>query len=120
MEDSIMTTALRSSQNKVEAATSHQCRSVITTTPTLKVNDYLTARIEWCHRQATEALTTLEALEWYAEQNGLIDALIERDCSHDYQDLSTLRERYTRGLQDGKVLIQVAKTHISAYDLRRC
>ena len=119
MEDFIMTTALRSLQNKVEAATSHQCRSLITTTPTLKVNDYLTARIEWCHRQATEALTTLEAIEWYAEQNGLIDALIERDCSHDYQDTPTLRERYTRGLQDGKVLIQVAKAHSSAHNLQQ-
>jgi hypothetical protein len=114
MEDSTMTTALRSLQNKGEAAASHECRSVITTTPTLKVNDYLTARIEWCHRQATEALTTLEAIEWYAEQNGLIDALIERDCSHEYQDRPTLLGRYTRGLQDGKVLIRVAKSHISA------
>jgi hypothetical protein len=120
MEDFIMTTALRSLQNEAEAATSHQCRSLITFTQTLGVNDYLTARIEWCHRQATEALTTLEAIEWYAEQNGLIDALIERDCSHDYQDTPTLRERYTRGLQDGKVLIQVGKTHSSASNLRRC
>jgi hypothetical protein len=55
------------------------------------------------------ALTTLEAEEWYAEQNGLIDALIERDCTHQYQGRSALEERYSTGLKDGRVLIQVAK-----------
>jgi hypothetical protein len=105
-----MTRTLSGLLNQADGATSHQFPPSNTTTPTSEVNDYLTARIEWCHRQATEALTTLEAIEWYAEQNGLIDALIERDCSHDYQSTPTLRERYTRGLQDGRVLIQVAKT----------
>lgn len=112
-----MTTTLPGLQNQVHAATSHSSRSSITTTPS---NSYLIARIEWCHRQATEALTTLEAIEWYTEQNGLIDALIERDCSHDYQDRPTLRERYIRGLQDGRVLIQVAKTDSHAANLKQC
>ena len=114
-----MTTTLPGLQNQVPAATSHSSRPSITTTPS-EVNGYLIARIEWCHRRATEALSTLEAIEWYAEQNGLIDALIERDCSHDYQDTPTLLERYRRGLQDGRVLIQVAKTDSYAPNLQQC
>ena len=109
-----MTTTLAGLQNQVPAAASHSSRPSIATTPS-EANDYLIARIEWCHRRATQALTILEATEWYAEQNGLIDALIERDCSHDYQDTSTLGERYTRGLQDGRVLIQIGKTHNYAH-----
>ena len=99
-----MTTSLPGLLNQVNAAR-------------WKGNDCLIARIRWCHQQATEALTILEAVEWYAEQNGLIDALIERDCSHDYQDRPTLRERYTRGLQDGRVLSHVAKADSYAQNL---
>ena len=110
-----MTTTLRG-LNKVDPA----YRPDMPTKATSEVSDYLVSRIEWCHRQATEALTTLEAIEWYAEQNGLIDALIERDCSHDYQDTPTLLERYRRGLQDGRVLIQVAKTDSYAPNLQQC
>ena len=99
--------------NQVDAATSHPSRPSLNTTPTSEVNDGLIARIGWCHRQAIEALTTLEAEEWYAEQNGLIDALIERDGTHQYEDRPALQERYTRGLEDGSVLIQMAKKTLS-------
>jgi hypothetical protein len=113
MEDAIMTTTLSGLLNQGDAATSQPSRLSITTTSTSEVNDSLIARIGACHRQAMEALTTLEAEEWYAEQNGLIDALIERDWTHQYQDRPALRERYTRGLEDGRVIIQVAKKTLS-------
>lgn len=104
-----MTTTLAGLLNHVDAATSHPSPSRNTITPTSEVRAFLIARIGWCHGQAMEALTTLEAEEWYAEQNGLIDALIERDCTHEYEDTPALLERYTMGLRDGRVLIQVAK-----------
>ena len=107
-----MTTTLPGLLNQVDAATSHPPRQSITT-PSSDVNECLIARIGWCHRQAMEALTTLEAEGWYAEQNGLIDALIERECAHEYHNRPALRERYNRGLQDGRVLIQVAKKTLS-------
>ena len=53
--------------------------------------------------------------EWYSEQKGLIDALLERDCTPEYQGTPALRERYSRGLQDGRVLIQVAKIRPSCH-----
>jgi hypothetical protein len=113
MEDCIMTITLSGLQNQSHAGTSHPSRPSSTTTPTSGVNDSLIARIGFCHQQAIAALTTLEAEEWYAEQNGLIDALIERDCTHQYQGRPALEERYSRGLKDGRVLIQVAKQKLS-------
>jgi hypothetical protein len=102
-----MTTMRVDSRNQV--ATSRPSRATIQATPCAEVNACLIARIGWCHRQAMEASSTLEIEEWYAEQSGLIDALLERDCTHEYPQTATLRERYARGLQDGRVLIRVAK-----------
>jgi hypothetical protein len=113
MEDCIMTTTLFGLQNQSHAGTSHPSRPSSTTTPTSGANDSLIGRIGFCHQQAIVALTTLEAEEWYAEQNGLIDALIERDCTHQYQGRPALEERYSTGLKDGRVLIQVAKQKLS-------
>src|SRR5690242_13319051 len=86
-------------QDQVDEATSCPSCPSIGSTPTVEVNACLIARIGWCHRQAMEARTTLEVEEWYSEQKGLIDALLERDCSSEYQDTPALRERYGRGLQ---------------------
>jgi len=113
-----MTTTLSGLQNHSHAGTSHPSPPSSTATPTSKVNDSLMARIGFCHQQAIAAPTTLEAEEWYAEQNGLIDALIERDCTHQYQDRPALEERYSRGLKDGRVLIQVAKQKLSCRSCR--
>lgn len=101
--------------NQVDAATSRPFRPSIGPTCTAEVNACLIARIGWCHRQAMEARTTLEIEEWYSEQKGLIDALLERDCTPEYQGAPALRERYSRGLQDGRVLIQVAKIRPSCH-----
>ena len=101
--------------NQVDAATSRPSRPSTSSTPTAEVNACLIARIGWCHRQAMEARTTLEVEEWYSEQKGLIDALLERDCTSEYQGTPALRERYSRGLQDGRALIQVAKIRPSCH-----
>jgi hypothetical protein len=83
--------------NEVDAATSGPSCPSIGSTPTPEVNACLIARIGWCHRQAMEARTTLEVEEWYSEQKGLIDALLERDCTPEYQGTPALQERYRRG-----------------------
>jgi len=104
--------------NEVDAATSRPSRpsrASSVSTPTAEVNACLIARIGWCHLQAMEARTTLEVEEWYSEQKGLIDALLERDCTPEYRGTPALRERYSRGLQDGRVLIQVAKIRPSCH-----
>lgn len=79
------------------------------TTPTTRVDACLIARIGWCHRQAMNALTTEEMEEWWAEEQGLIDALLHRDCTYEYEGRPVLCERYVMGLADGGALIQTAK-----------
>ena len=111
MEDSM----LPDLHNQVDAATRCPSRPSVGFTPTAEVDACLIARIGWCHQQAMEARTTLEVEEWYSEQEGLIDALLERDCTPEYQGTPALRERYCRGLQDGRVLIQVAKIKPSCH-----
>lgn len=83
--------------------------SSFSTTSTMRVDACLIARIGWCHRQAMNALTTEEMEEWWAEEQGLIDALLHRDCTYEYEGRPVLCERYVMGLADGKALIQTAK-----------
>jgi len=108
-EDFIMTTMLPTLINQEDAASSHPSRSSIAPTATAKVNVCLIARIGWCHGQALKALTTREVEEWCAQKQGLIDALLQRDCTYEYQHNLVLLERYTMGLEDGRVLIQAAR-----------
>ena len=101
--------------DQVDADSSQTSHPSIAVTPCTEINGCLIARIGWCHRQAMEAFTTLEVEGWNTEQKGLIDALLERDGTHEYPDSSSLRERYARGLQDGRVLIQMAKIRPSCH-----
>jgi hypothetical protein len=110
-----MTTMSANALTQAEATAGHPSRPSIVATSCAEVNACLIARIGWCHQQAMEALTTLEAQGWYAEQKGLIDAFLERDYAHEYQGTFALQERYYRGLQDGRVLIQVAKIRPSCH-----
>ena len=110
-----MTTIVEDLRNLVAAATNRPCGGSIARTSCTQVNACLIARIGWCHRQAMEASTTLEIEKWHAEQKGLIDALLERDCTHEYPETIGLRARYARGLQDGRVLIQLAKIKPSCH-----
>jgi len=65
----------------------------------------LTARIDWCRRQSTQACAPLEIAEWRAEAEGLEDALLHRDRTSLYQQgPSCVFVRYVTGLQDGRAL----------------
>ena len=67
------------------------------------------SRIEWCRRQETQARTPLELEGWHAEEEGLCDALLNRDHTNQYQHGPLcVYGRYVFGLQDGEVLIRAA------------
>lgn len=83
--------------------------------PTTHMNACLIARIGWCHRQAMKALTGAEMEEWWAEKQGLIDALLHRDSTPEYEDRPLLRQRYAIGLEDGGVLIRTAMVRPSCH-----
>lgn len=64
------------------------------------------SRIEWCRLQRRGAVTRDEEEGWYAEEAGLIDALLGRDrtaITH-----PSLLERYKLGLEDGQALMHFA------------
>ena len=73
-----MTTLLPTVINQHDVKLPHTNRSSLASTTPPDVNACLMARIGWCHRQALKARTTLEVGEWYAEKQGLIDALLQR------------------------------------------
>lgn len=68
----------------------------------------LVARIEWCRRQRRQAPTQREVEGWCAEEEGLWDALLERDHTDQYRhSLPAVFERYAMGLEDGRALIRL-------------
>lgn len=73
------------------------------------IQDPINARIAWCRRQREQARTESEAEEWCAEEDGLRDALLNRNQADAYR-VSTIEvfRRYELGLRDGKALLQVA------------
>jgi hypothetical protein len=74
-------------------------------------NACLISRIGWCHRQALKARTPADAKKWWAETQGLIDALLCRDSTFQYEGMPLLGERYASGLKDGEMMIQAASCH---------
>lgn len=69
----------------------------------------ISSRIQWCPRQSTLARTPEETAEWRAEADGLQDALLRQDHTHQYQQgPSCVLVRYVNGLQDGRALIRTA------------
>jgi hypothetical protein len=65
-------------------------------------------RMEWCLRQKTKAHPA-EHDGWHAEEEGLRDALLNRDHLNDYRHAPPeVLERYVLGLQDGQALIRAA------------
>jgi hypothetical protein len=104
-----MTTLLPTLIIEEDASSSNPSRSSIAPTRMTEANACLIARIGWCHRHAMKALTTQEVEKWWAEKQGLIDALLQRECTYEYQHTPVLLERYAMGLEDGKALIQAAR-----------
>jgi len=72
--------------------------------------DLLTFRIAWCREQMTLACTEFESDGWRAEEDGLQDALLDRDYTDHYRLSSPeIFERYVRGFQDGTILLRAAR-----------
>jgi hypothetical protein len=70
----------------------------------------INVRIEWCRRQIAQARTEPEMDGWRAEEDGLRDALINRDHTDDYRLCPPeIRERYVLGFQDGSALLRAAR-----------
>jgi hypothetical protein len=112
-----MTTMLPPLIDREGAAPSRTHHSNVSTTPppTAHTNACLIARIGWCHRQAMNAMTASEMEEWWAEKQGLIDALLHRDSTYEFEGRPVLRLRYTMGLEDGGVLIRTARVRPSCH-----
>ena len=69
----------------------------------------LASRIDWCRRQSRQACRPCEAAGWQAEEDGLWDALLDRDHTNRYQQSPTgVFARYTMGLQDGHAMMRTA------------
>lgn len=70
---------------------------------------FIAARIEWCRHQGTQARTEPELEGWRAEEEGLRDALLNRDHTNNYQySPPGVFVRYAMGFQDGQALIRLA------------
>ncbi len=67
-------------------------------------------RIEWCRRQVAQACTEPEVDGWRAEENGLRDAVMNRDRTDDYRLCPPgILARYVLGFQDGTVLLRATR-----------
>jgi hypothetical protein len=72
----------------------------------------IASRIEWCRQQSTQARAPREREGWHAEEEGLRDALFNRDQITQYQQgPSGVFERYAMGLQDGHALLRTAAVY---------
>jgi hypothetical protein len=70
-------------------------------------------RIEWCRLLSTQARASREREGWHAEEEGLRDALFNRDHSTHYQQgPPSVFERYTRGLRDGHALLRSTEVYL--------
>jgi hypothetical protein len=69
----------------------------------------IASRIEWCRRQSTQAQTPLERVGWHAEEEGLRDALLNKNHTYQYQQGPPgVFERYAMGLQYGREVLRTA------------
>lgn len=71
-------------------------------------------RMEWCRQQRTKAHTRPEHEGWRAEEEGLRDALLNRDHTKEYRNAPPgVFERYLLGFQDGQALIRATRVNLS-------
>jgi len=79
---------------------------------TTSISTSLASRIEWCRRQSKLACSPREVAGWEAEEDGLWDALLNRDHTNHYrQRPPELFARYAMGLQDGRVMMRMTMTY---------
>ena len=70
----------------------------------------ITVRIEWCRKQSAQARTEPEVDGWRAEEDGLRDALMNRDHIDNYRLCPPdVFRRYMLGFQDGTALLQATR-----------
>jgi hypothetical protein len=71
-------------------------------------NESIASRIAWCQQQKTQSSVPLDLEAWHAEEEGLWDALLNRDHTNQYRDYPRgVFERYLLGLQDGRAMIRI-------------
>jgi len=76
------------------------------------MTESIASRIEWCRRQSTQACAPLERAGWQAEEEGLRDALLNREHTTQYQQSPPgMVERYMMGLQDGLAMLRTAAVY---------
>ena len=69
----------------------------------------IASRIDWCRRQKTQACTQLEREGWQAEEEGLWDALFNREFTRTSSLCPPgVFKRYVMGFQDGEALLHTA------------
>ncbi|NJN70486.1 MAG: hypothetical protein HC801_09570 [Nitrospira sp.] len=78
--------------------------------PRESLRSLINARIAWCRRQREQARMESEADEWRAEEDGLRDALLNKNYTDAYR-LSTAEafRRYVRGLREGRAILRVTQ-----------
>ena len=75
---------------------------------TTSISASIASRIEWCRRQSMHVCSPREVAGWEAEEDGLWDALLNRDRTNQYrQRPPELFARYAMGLQDGRVMMRM-------------
>ena len=85
-------------------------RDSISVDHAVQTSNSIVARIRWCQKQQMSARTELELEEWYAEEDGLTDALLHRNRTFLYQcSPAVVLQRYVLGLEDGGTLIRTAR-----------
>jgi CheY-like chemotaxis protein len=68
------------------------------------------ARIVWCQRQKSQACAPGDIEGWQAEEEGLRDALFNKDHTNEYRTYRPrVFKRYLEGLQDGLALIALQR-----------
>ena len=65
------------------------------------------SRMKWCRLQRRKAVRRDEEAGWYAEEAGLIDALLGKDRTATTHP--SLLERYKYGLEDGQALVRLSQ-----------
>jgi len=72
-------------------------------------SESIASRIAWCQWQKTQTSAQRDLEAWHAEEEGLRDALLDRDHTNRYRDYPRgVFERYLMGLQDGRAMIRIA------------
>jgi len=75
-----------------------------------QTTDPISIRINWCRRQIAQARTEPEVDGWRAEEDGLRDALLNRDHTEDYRSCPPeIRDRYMLGFRDGTALLRTVR-----------